>query len=261
MKTTFFRTCFFAAGLLALAAPAVAQTAVEPAPAVSSAKPTGNPDNDFSLGLAAYDKGDYATARDYFAFAGRSVTSPALEFDWGNACFQTKDMGGAILHYLRALALDPRDPDARANLSLARQALGVNAPESTRLDLLSNWMSVNGWTWLATLFGWTALYLLLLPRLYGWGGKVPWLLFAGSIAVTIVAAFGLWGTHLHARDGVTLRADTQLKLLPTANSQPIGMLQAGDIAQTLRQHGDYYYVRSPDGTLGWVQGNNYEPVR
>ncbi len=46
--------------------------------------------------------------------------NPALFYNLGNAYFRTGDLGRAILNYERALALDPSQPEARANLQLAR---------------------------------------------------------------------------------------------------------------------------------------------
>src|SRR5690348_7847708 len=45
----------------------------------------------FTAGVAAYEKNDYATARELFAGAEEKAISPALEFNLGNACYQTAD--------------------------------------------------------------------------------------------------------------------------------------------------------------------------
>jgi tetratricopeptide (TPR) repeat protein len=245
----------------------LALSAVSPAPtpnptdaAPAAAEPPADPDTAFTLGLAAYEKGNFAEARKDFMAAARTATSFALEYNLGNACYQVGDQAAAILHYLRALALDPRDPDARQNLALARQAVNLTAPDPTFLERVIAWMSLNAWTWMLTLFGWASAYLLFLPRLYRWRGALPWLLFTVCVILSGIAATALWQDHLHSHDGVVLRADTQLKLSPTANSQAIGVLQAGETAEALRQHSGYYYIRASDGRLGWVEALNYAPV-
>jgi hypothetical protein len=183
-----------------------------------------------------------------------------LEINLGDAYYETADFGQAILHYLRALAMDPRNPAARANLDLARQAANVTTPNLTRLDRLATSMSVTSWTWMATLCGWTALFLFFLPRLYRWRGATPWLLFAAAVIATGTAVTALAGWHLRSRDGVVLHADSQLKFSPTTHSQSVGLAQAGDIATMIDQNDQYFLIVTADGHRGWIAANNYQPV-
>jgi len=223
-------------------------------------EPPADPDTAFTTGLAAYENGDYPTARKNFAAAERTATSFALEYNLGNACYQTGDQAAAILHYLRALVLNPRDPDARQNLALARQALNLSVPDPDFLTRLSDSLSVNAWAWILVIFGWAAAYLLFLPRLWRWRGAAPWLLFAASLAIAGIAFTALVQAHLHSHDGVILHADSQFKLSPTSSSQAIGVLQAGEIAEALEQYNGYYKVRAADGRLGWISSLSYAPV-
>jgi tetratricopeptide (TPR) repeat protein len=236
-----------------------AQTAASSSPAALPAPPA-DPSAAFAVGLAAYDRGNFAEARQDFASAARTSTSFALEYNLGNACYQSGELGQAVLHYLRALALDPRDPDARQNLALARQALSITAPEPAMLDRLAEFMSINAWAWLLAVSAWATLALLFLPRLFRWRGALPWLLFVLTLVISATAGTALWSACPHVNDGVVLHPDTQLKLSPTASSQAVGMLQSGEIAELLERHGDYFYVRAPDGRLGWVESKNYAPV-
>jgi tetratricopeptide (TPR) repeat protein len=233
------------------------------APAVSLkpiAEPPANPDSAFSLGLAAYDTHNYAEARRNFSAAARTATSFALEYNLGNACYQAGDPPAAILHYLRALAIDPRDPDARQNLALARAALAITVPDPSFLEHVTAFLNVDAWAWLLTFFGWAALSLLLLPRLFRWRGATPWLLFTLALLLSATAVAALVTAHRHARDGVVLHADTQIKLSPTADSQAVGTLAAGDVGETLDEHNGYYYIRASDGRLGWVNSLNFAPI-
>jgi len=221
---------------------------------------SSDPNAAFSAGLAAYAKGDFARARAHFEAAEMKSVTAALEYNFGNACYSAGDNGEAILHYLRALSLNPGDPDARQNLALARQALNIAEPEPTRLDSFAGIFKENTWTWLATFAGWTAIYLAFLPRLYKWGGLTPKILCATMALVAIGAAVGVWGARQHAHDGVVLHADTPLKLSPTSDSGSIGVVQAGEIAQVIDTHSDYYKVQTADGHEGWVDNTSYAPV-
>ena len=241
------------------AAAAAPATSAPAAPSVSSGKPV-NATDAFNAGVSAYDAGDFVKARDQFLAAENTAVSPALEYNLGNAFFQNSDYGQAVLHYLRSLSLDPRNPDARQNLAMAWQAASVAVPEPTRLDQLAANLSRNGWTLALTICGWVALYLLFLPKLYRWRGAAPWLLCATFFIGAVVAAAALYGVSLHANDGVVLHADTSLKISPSANSKPTGLLQPGETAEILQRHGNYFDVRTADGRAGWVEDSNYAPV-
>ncbi len=242
------------------ASPANAPSAPASSTAPKGPPPPSEPAAAFAAGVAAYEKGDFSTARDDFLSAARTATSPALEINLGDSYYETAEFGPAILHYLRALALDPRNPAARANLDLARQVANVTAPAPTRLERLATSLSVTQWTWLATVFGWVALFLFFLPRLYRWQGATPWLLLAASVVIAGTAITALAGWHLHAKDGVVLQADSPLKFSPTAHSQSVGLAQAGDVATLVERNGEYYLVVSADGHRGWIAAGSYQPV-
>ena len=70
---------------------------------------------------ARYERGEYAeAAQQYEALAERGYQDPAIYFNLGNAYMEGGDLGRAVLNYLRAEELSPRDPDIVSNLALAR---------------------------------------------------------------------------------------------------------------------------------------------
>ena len=60
-----------------------------------------------------------------------------LYFNLGNAYLESDDLGRAILSYLRALALTPRDTDVSTNLDLARSQT-VDQIEVERVSLIES---------------------------------------------------------------------------------------------------------------------------
>ena len=68
-----------------------------------------------------FERGEYAeAAQQYEALIGLEYRDPAVYFNLGNAYLENGDLGRAVLNYLRAEELSPRDPDIIANLNLAR---------------------------------------------------------------------------------------------------------------------------------------------
>ena len=65
-----------------------------------------------------FERGEYAeAAQQYEALTGLGYRDAAVYYNLGNAYMEDGDLGQAILNYLRAEELSPRDPDIIANRS------------------------------------------------------------------------------------------------------------------------------------------------
>ena len=70
---------------------------------------------------AQYEREEYAdAAQQYEALIDSGYEDATLYYNLGNAYFKNGDLGRAVLNYLRAEELSPRDADIRANLEFAR---------------------------------------------------------------------------------------------------------------------------------------------
>ena len=68
-----------------------------------------------------YERGEHAeAAQQYEALIDMGYEDAAIYHNLGSTYFEIGDLGRAILNYLRAQELSPRDPDILANLDLAR---------------------------------------------------------------------------------------------------------------------------------------------
>ena len=100
----------FAAGLGGLAAVVGVVLAQAPSPTDLMAEAN-----------AQYERGEYGdAAQQYEALIASGYEDATLYYNLGNAYFRSDDLGRAVLNYLRAEELSPRDADIRANLELAR---------------------------------------------------------------------------------------------------------------------------------------------
>ena len=80
------------------------------------------PDTDFAKANDQFAKGEFKEAiQGYESMVQSKQWSVPLFYNLGNAYFRAGDYGRAILNYERALALDPRHPEAAANLALVRE--------------------------------------------------------------------------------------------------------------------------------------------
>ena len=117
---------------------------------VSAQQPDADAENpnvavlvDAASGL--YELGDFAGAAQAFEdVVTLGVKDPVLYYNLGVAYLQTDRPALAVLNFRRALALDPSDDDAEANLELARQQLtggdlaGIAPPGSSVLTAFSD---------------------------------------------------------------------------------------------------------------------------
>jgi tetratricopeptide (TPR) repeat protein len=68
-----------------------------------------------------YERSEFAdAAQQYQQLVDQGYQDAALFYNLGNAYLKNDDLGRAIVNYLRASELSPRDKDVQTNLSLAR---------------------------------------------------------------------------------------------------------------------------------------------
>ena len=74
-----------------------------------------------SVASQRFERGEFAeAAQQYEALVGAGYRDAAIYYNLGNTYLEIGDLGRAVLNYLRAEELSPRDPDVIANLRVAR---------------------------------------------------------------------------------------------------------------------------------------------
>lgn len=208
----------------------------------------------------AYQNGDYAAAVELYKNLLAQGQSANLLYNLGNTYYQLGDFGNAILHYEKALVLDPNNPDILANVRLARRAAEVPAPERTFLEQFAAHAKVNTWTWLVVLTFWIACFLIFLPRYYRWNIPLRRTLIFLCILGFAAGMAGMAGYHTLAKEGVVIAEKAPLKVAPTSTSPERTSLQAGTLAVIQQRHGDYYLVQIGDQQSGWIASDQFQPI-
>ena len=223
------------------------------APLLSLAAIAASPDTLFQSGATAYRAADYTQAAEAFR---QSVTlqpaSGALQ-DLGNAEWQSHRTGEAILAWEQALWLDPYNDAARQNLRFARKTAQLEAPELAWYEVISTWLPVNWWAWIAGGSLWLAVGMGALPGLLR-RRKAIWQQATAALAlmVFLLSIPALFGVQTRARIGFALQKDTPLRLTPTREAQTLTRLAPGDPARWLRSRGRYVLIRT-SRAVGWVE--------
>jgi tetratricopeptide (TPR) repeat protein len=227
------------------------------APLLSLNALASSPDALFQAGSTAYRAADYTRAAEAFR---KSVTlqpaSGALQ-DLGNAEWQRRRTGDAILAWEQALWLDPFNEAARQNLRFARKTAQLEAPELAWYEVISTWLPVAWWAWIAGGSLWLAVGMGALPGLLR-QRKATWHQATAALAlmVFLLSIPALFGVQTRARIGFVLQKDTPLRLTPTLEAQALTRMAPGDPARWLRTRGRYVLIRT-GRALGWVEQDQF----
>ena len=222
-------------------------------------------DTSFAKANEEFAAGHFLEAIDgYKALVQSGPWSATLFYDLGNAYFRAGDFGQAILNYERALALEPRHPEAEANLRIARDEaraleLAVTAPErSLQLLTLSQytigaaiafWLGIFGIViWIFYRRRWASLIALSILSL---------LVFASAVAAIIWIDNGNKGSTL----AIVTDKGVEARVATAENANTVLALPAGSEIRIVSKRGDWIYAVLPNNLRGWIPAKSAESVR
>jgi tetratricopeptide (TPR) repeat protein len=228
----------------------------------ASARAEENPE--FARANRDYSEGRYQEAVEgYESLVQSGKWNPTVFYDLGNAYFRLRNFGKAILNYERALALDPRHPEAVANLQLARD-------EARALELRKDWIeryasfaTVQQYSISASVAFWIAVFLgvrWLFSRRWSFGRAaliVMGLILCGASGQAIYELERARGNALAIVTGPGVEA----RLATADNAKGILVLPPGSEINILSERGDWIYAALPNDLRGWLPSKSAERVR
>ena len=207
-----------------------------------------------------YYAGHYQQAIEQYQSLLPHKQSANLQFNLGNAYYQSGDYGPAILHLEKARALNPNNPDILANLQLAQKAAQVPESHGSWLDALALSQNVNTWAWLGVIAFWLTIGFIFIPRLYRWKSPLRSFLVLFFGLCTIISGVSLYGYHKMSKEGIALHKETVLKLAPSSASPTEGFIPAGSMAVVQREHGNFFQITTANNEQGWVSKNDFQKI-
>jgi len=211
----------------------------------------------FAKGSEAYLAGDYAGAARAYREAGRLHPAAGTFQNLGNAEWQLGHTGPAVLAWEQSLWLDPFHRTAYTDLRFARKTAQLESPELAWYEVVSSWLPVNWWAWIAGLSFWFAMAMVLLPGIFRWR-KLAWhqALAAFGLAIFLLSVPAHLGVSTRSRIGFVLQKNAPLRLTPTEDAQLITRIAAGEPARLERIRGAYLLIRTSHAT-GWIERNQF----
>ena len=220
-----------------------------------------------------YELGEYAEAtQQYEALIDVGYRDAVLHYNLGNAYLESGDLGRAILNYLRAEELSPRDPDIQANLELARS--GTVDQLQAEGDSLVASISDFGRRWATTTeFGGAALLLwvvagLVVCSLIVWPAmRGRWLMQSMAVAAFMVMLFPLTlllsmlYSNPYDTTGVVTAGTVEVLSGPGTQYGEAFTLHSGAQVRLVDSRHGWLQVALPGGELdGWLPSHAIEAV-
>ncbi|HET6277419.1 MAG TPA: tetratricopeptide repeat protein [Candidatus Polarisedimenticolia bacterium] len=229
------------------------------------------PEELFDAANSAYESADYdAAIAGYEKILAYGLYDPRVHYNLGNAYFRKGRLGASILHYERALKIDPGDSEARQNLDLARSQIRdrmaepeLQFPLLVVRDLVDG-MSINAITLLFfALYIPTTALLGAIPlsadsvrrRVFAYGAAMLGIL-------TLVAVAGL-GYKIH--DATSERAiimEERVDVLagPGEDNTVLYTVHEGTRLDVRNRREGWLQITLPDAGAGWIPVSAAEQV-
>jgi tetratricopeptide (TPR) repeat protein len=231
---------------------------------VAFAAPDASAATRFDQANEAFAAGRAAEAvRGYRSILQTDGVSAPLLFNLANAELRAGEIGAAVLHYERALALAPRDRDVQANLRQARHSANLPLPELGPVEQAVTRLSADEWARLASA-GLVLACLAAIAVALARRGRdpSPGLLRAARIGLALGIAGCLVGASAgyaalrRLERGVVLGAEPALRVAPYPAATTSGRVKSGELVAIERLHQEYALVRTEDGRSGWIAASD-----
>ena len=247
-----------------------------PSPLLAAEAPVTRPGADplrlLAEGNQAYTEGRLVDAvAKYEAARGQGANDAVLYFNLGNAYARSGQLGRAVVSYLRAQRLAPRDRDNTANLAWVRRHIrDLELGESSLPLFIAQLVGVVG---LLTLDQWGVVLIALvwiLAFLLGWGWYREaygpwlrrWLLGAGALLLVSVAVTGSrWYSEEVRNTAVIVAPTIVVRSGPADDFSALFEVHDGLTLNIDERRDQWVRVSLGGDWAGWVPAASVESVR
>lgn len=192
----------------------------------------------------------------YQTLVTNGKVSAEIFFNLGNAYFKNGDIGRAILNYLKAERLDPRDPDIQANLRFARDSISgsISYPQNI-LDRAATILTLNELAILTAILFW-AWFILLTIRQVRPASRAslrPLTNLFGVLLFGFIVWLGFAWVHSREETAIVVAREAIIRLGPLDESQTAFTASDGTELKLLGQRENWAQVSDRQNRVGWVK--------
>ena len=218
-----------------------------------------------------YKNGDYTNAIVLYQKILKSNNHSAeLYYNLGNAYLKNNQIPQSILYYEKALKLKPNNEDIKSNLDYANLFINNEIQHSSQFIIdrifltITNTLTSNHWAILAIIFLILALAQIAI-FLFAKSHRTRKLSFFSSIFTFIIVIFLLFVSYQNMQNIISpkqaiIMQTTSLKSSPTAKGTDLYILNPGIKVQITNTSEQWYEIRLPNGTKGWILNEKIEKI-
>lgn len=220
-------------------------------------------EHDFVTANQLYQDGDYSEAvESYLNLVAAGVENPAVYYNLGNAYFKTNQLGMAVAMYNRALKLDPRNEDIRANLEFARRFTvdridpGAENPIWRWYKSLVMTYTTNEWTMLSSIL-YVIVILILMYMIWTRDRRLLTKGIMWTAAVVMVICLTCTAVNVqfccYSPRGTIVVPEVSVKAGPGDDFGEQFLAHEGLTFEILRQESGWYLGVFDNRLKGWIK--------
>lgn len=234
--------------------------AQEPAPAPVFTAPSAQAA--FAQGNEAYANSDFSAAESFYKLCINDFAqhSAPLHYNLANTLRQQNRLGEAVLHYRRALFLDPNMAEATLGLRHTLNQLEIPIAEPGFLQTLAQSLSPNLWTMAATFSFWSMITWFTFLLFFRRSPLLIRLAALISLPILPVSALALYAHNEQSTVGIVLHADAPLHVAPSATSKVSAYLPEATEVRLTQQHDGFRYVEAANEKRGWMPASSVQTI-
>lgn len=222
-------------------------------------------DTQFAKANQEFAAGQFKEAiDDYEGLVRTGSWSANLFYDLGNAHFRNGNFGRAILSYERALALDPRHPEADANLRITRDEARALELSASRTERALRFMNSNQYAITAAIAFWVGAFgiiALFFARRRSGGLLMISILSLSIFAVAVAAIVAIDNGNRGRALAIVTDTGVEARVATADNANRVLTLPPGSEIRILSRRGDWIYAALPNNLRGWISAKSAESVR
>ncbi len=214
----------------------------------------------FKKGNQSYEEGKFDQAIEaYESILDLGIKNFRVFHNLGNAHFRQNQLGKAIANYRRALVLEPRDEDTKANLSFIK-LFTLDKIEEQKINPLSNMLDwfLNLWSAdefaLLTSFFYTLSMTLGILMIFKRSRRYLRLVFATFLALLLIFGSSLWAKiYFDSLDhGVVISPQVEVRSGPGEDYILQFTGHEGLDFRVDEEKEGWYRISLPNGIKGWI---------
>ncbi|MFP4488944.1 MAG: tetratricopeptide repeat protein [Bacteroidales bacterium] len=232
----------------------------------------GEEESIYEEALAEYREDNFGESMALFEkLIAAGCSSFELYYNAGNAAFKTGDIPTAILNYEKALLFKPFNDDALHNLEMARSYTADKLEAIPEIFFVS-WfkkvsllLNTNQWA-LISLLSFTLFLVLLAVFLFSARYKTKKYSFSAAMIIFIISllSFMLALTNKsltwNNKESIVMEPQVTGRSSPGTGGRELFVIHEGTKVKVEDQLGEWYEVKLPDGTVGWIPMDFIEKI-